>query len=81
MTITPTKKQKDVVDLTDKGHFVVLGTAGSGKTTMAILRAVYLAKLHPNEKVLLLTYNKALISYMNALESSFPENVKAENSG
>jgi DNA helicase IV len=30
-----------VLCLPAKGHFVVLGTAGSGKTTLAILRSAY----------------------------------------
>ncbi len=72
-------KQKDVVDLPDKGHFVVLGTAGSGKTTMALLRAKHLGNKFPNERVLLVTFNKALISYMRCLENGMPSNVDVRN--
>jgi ABC-type taurine transport system ATPase subunit len=36
---TPIGRQKDVLYLPTQGHFVVLGTAGSGKTTLAVLRA------------------------------------------
>ncbi|OLT30510.1 hypothetical protein BJF79_09565 [Actinomadura sp. CNU-125] len=50
----------------DHGHLVVLGTAGSGKTTMAIHRAVYLASEAPQSKgrTLLVTFNRALVTYL-----------------
>ena len=46
---TPVGKQADVVSLAPSGHHVVLGTAGSGKTTMAMLRAMFLAD--PNTRI------------------------------
>ena len=64
---TPKGKQKEVLAVPATGHMVVLGTAGSGKTTMAIHRAANLA--HPlnsnSGKVLLVTYNRALVAYLN----------------
>ena len=39
MAITLTGKQQEVLALPAKGHIVVLGTAGSGKTTIALYRA------------------------------------------
>lgn len=39
---TPIGRQKEVLYLPAKGHVAVLGTAGSGKTTLAILRSAYL---------------------------------------
>lgn len=41
--ITPKGKQKDVMALPTEGHFIILGTAGSGKTNIAILRSIHLA--------------------------------------
>lgn len=38
----PVGRQKEVLALPTAGHTVVLGTAGSGKTTLAIHRAAYL---------------------------------------
>ena len=56
----PEGDQVKVLCLSEKGHFVVLGTAGSGKTTLAIHRAAYLAKrTKTNHKVLLVTFNKS----------------------
>ena len=63
---TPVGHQRDVLYLPASGHIVVLGTAGSGKTTLALLRAAYLA--HPgtehHSKTLLVTFNRALVAYL-----------------
>lgn len=51
------------------GHTVVLGTAGSGKTTLAIHRAVYLANpttVHGG-RTLLVTFNRCLVAYLESL--------------
>lgn len=42
MAITLTGKQQEVLALPAKGHIVVLGTAGSGKTTMLCIVPVIL---------------------------------------
>ena len=63
----PIGRQKEVLYLPAQGHCVVLGTAGSGKTTMAILRAAYLSKLAPTQKVMLVTFNKTLVTYLESL--------------
>lgn len=59
--------QIEVLDLPPKGHNVILGTAGSGKTTLAIYRAYGLARLDENEKVLLVTFNTTLVKYLEAI--------------
>lgn len=70
----PIGKQLDVVHLATNQHNVVLGTAGTGKTTMAIHRAVHLA--HPatsnSGRVLLVTFNNALVSYLRFLNPPGP---------
>jgi len=71
----PVGRQKEVLYLPEEGHSVVLGTAGSGKTTMAILRAAYLANLHSGDKTLLVTFNRALVTYLNSLAPSELDNV------
>lgn len=68
--ITPTGKQEEVMALPAKGHIVVLGTAGSGKTTIALLRAHHLANIPNGGKVLLVTFNGALVEYMRGISSS-----------
>lgn len=77
---TPEGKQKEVLCLPERGHYVVLGTAGSGKTTLAIHRAAYLAKLTKSkEKVLLVTFNKSLVTYLNSLAENNLHNVDVRN--
>lgn len=68
---TPEGRQKEVLCLPEKGHYVVLGTAGSGKTTLAIHRAAYLARrIKTNQKVLLVTFNKSLVTYLNSISDN-----------
>jgi superfamily I DNA/RNA helicase len=66
---SPIGKQKEVVTLRPEGHAVVLGTAGSGKTTMAIHRAAFVADERADHggRTLLVTFNRALVTYLNHL--------------
>ena len=77
--ITLQGRQKEVLALDAHGHNVVLGTAGSGKTTLAVFRARYLSELFPQNRILLVTFNKSLISYLNAAYGKMPHNVTVEN--
>lgn len=65
----PIGVQKEVVALDPRGHVAVLGTAGSGKTTMAIHRAALLSDERvPNHgRTLLVTFNKTLLRYLDHL--------------
>lgn len=65
----PVGRQKEVLCLPARGHTVVLGTAGSGKTTLAIHRAVYLANPATDHagRTLLVTFNRCLVAYLEAL--------------
>lgn len=78
---TPEGRQVDVVYLNANRDQVVLGTAGSGKTTMAILRAAYLS--HPGTAhggaTLLVTFNKALAAYITALGAATTHRVDIRN--
>lgn len=78
MDIQPKGAQLDVLALEAKGHTVVLGTAGSGKTTMALMLAERNANLKDSPKVLVLTFNRALVAYMSAIKS-FKHGVIVEN--
>lgn len=79
MNIKPEGKQKDVMALPTKGHIVVLGTAGSGKTTIALLRAHHLAHIPNGGKVLLVTFNEALVKYMHGLSNNNSQKLVVEN--
>ncbi|MCK9595109.1 MAG: AAA family ATPase [Candidatus Omnitrophica bacterium] len=77
----PVGKQIEVLYLPAEGHVVVLGTAGSGKTTLAILRAVYLANPSTEHggRTLLVTFNKALVTYLKYLCAKELQSVRIEN--
>lgn len=76
---SPKGIQLEVLDLPPRGHNVILGTAGSGKTTLAIWRSMYLAKLNKNEKVLLVTFNTTLVKYLDAIAGTELVNVDVRN--
>ena len=65
----PLRKQREVLYLPVTGHSVVLGTAGSGKTTLALYRAAYLSApdMPHSGRTLLLTFNQALVTYLDHL--------------
>lgn len=77
----PEGKQREVLYLPETGHSVVLGTAGSGKTTLALYRAAYLSAndLPHSGKTLLLTFNRTLVTYLHHLKSTELQNVVIEN--
>ncbi len=62
------------------GHSVVLGTAGSGKTLLALLRAGYLsdARTSTSGRTLLVTFNNVLTKYLDhyARQSKNPLDVR-----
>lgn len=78
MNIKPRGKQAEVMALPAKGHIIILGTAGSGKTTIALLRAYHLSNLPDNNKVLLVTFNGALVEYMKGISDSPNTNLVVE---
>lgn len=75
----PLGKQLEVLYLPAKGHTVVLGTAGSGKTTMAMHRAVHLADSQAphSGKTLLLSFNNTLVRYFESFADLDSVNVDA----
>lgn len=77
----PIGRQKEVLYLPANGHTVVLGTAGSGKTTLAILRSLYLADPSTDHggRTLLVTFNKCLVTYMKRLAGTVQQPVFIEN--
>lgn len=77
----PVGRQREVLYLPADGHTVVLGTAGSGKTTLAILRSRYLADPGTDHsgRVLLVTFNKCLVSYLRALGGAKMASVDVRN--
>ena len=77
----PVGRQREVLYLPGQGHTVVLGTAGSGKTTLAILRSLYLAdpSTPHSGRTLLVTFNRCLVTYMEHLAGIFRWPVDVRN--
>jgi len=57
--------QRQLVDRSYAGPARVSGSAGTGKTIVALHRAVALARRHPEAQVLLTTFSKALANALN----------------
>ena len=76
----PIKKQREVLYMPSAGHTAVLGTAGSGKTTLALYRAAYLCEpsMPHAGKTLLLTFNKTLVTYLKFLKPTELQTVNVE---
>lgn len=79
MIPTPQGKQEEVMALPARGHIAVLGTAGSGKTTIALLRAHHLANIPNGGRVLLVTFNGALVEYMREISGIQSTRLVVEN--
>ena len=74
-------RQREIVYLAAEGHNVVLGTAGCGKTSMAIVRSSHLQQYctDPGDKSLLVTFNKMLVTYMKEIAGDLPSGLDVEN--
>lgn len=81
MKLTP--EQIQLAEFPSNGNYAIKGVAGSGKTSIGIHRISYLLENKcPDEddKILVLTYSKSLIKYLEFLyekfASSFPKQLK-----
>lgn len=62
-----TEEQLAVLSMPPEGHHVVLGTAGSGKTNLAVLRAVRLSQnLASSRPVKIIAFNNTLVKYIDS---------------
>ncbi len=74
-------EQNKIVTSKPNGAMAIKGVAGSGKTTISVYRARYLLdKYCPefNDKVLIVSYNKTLVSYIKAIYKSIPKSLEKE---
>jgi mRNA-degrading endonuclease RelE of RelBE toxin-antitoxin system len=58
--------QRELVEFDFTGPARVSGSAGTGKTIVALHRAVFLARTHPDARILLTTYSDALANALGA---------------
>ncbi|PTI97782.1 hypothetical protein BU019_12655 [Staphylococcus simulans] len=52
--------QTEILYVADNQNMVITGSAGCGKSLLAIYRIYWLSKVYPNDKIVLLTFNKAV---------------------
>lgn len=68
-------EQREIVEKDFSGPARISGSAGTGKTIVALHRAVYLARKHKDARVLLTTFSKVLAS---ALRKRLPKLISNE---
>ncbi len=81
-------EQRKIIELEPAGHSLVKGVAGSGKTTVAIRRIGFLKNhycLEEDDNVLLVTFNKTLLKYIqyqfdNLKDEEMTQNFFAQDS-
>ena len=72
-------EQKKLVQAPPAGQGLIKGVAGSGKTTVALHRALFLHRhycLTSEDRLLLVTFNKTLINYLKHLYEKIEEEFK-----
>ena len=73
--------QRNIVESKPKGHILVKGVAGSGKTTVALHRTLYLKQNYcpnPGDRILLATYNTSLRNYLKYCFENIAEESQAK---
>ena len=66
-------KQEQYAKSIGQGHQLIRGVSGSGKTVILIARAAYLRKIHPDWRILIVTYNRSLTRWIKeSLEEKIP---------
>lgn len=73
-------EQNRIIKQVSTGHSLIKGVAGSGKTTVALFKLFQMQKLKPNDRILIVTYNKTLIRYMEHLCTQYGLSINTSNS-
>lgn len=74
-------EQKRLIQAKPNGHVLIKGVAGSGKTTVAVHRIPFLLNhycFRADDNILLVTYNKTLVNYIQHLYEKVEEDNVAE---
>lgn len=69
-------EQKKIIQSRVMGHCLIRGVAGSGKTTVAVNRIPFLIENYcysSNDKILMVTFNRSLISYIRHIYSEIEQ--------
>lgn len=70
--------QTEILYVADNQNMVITGSAGCGKSLLAIYRIYWLSKVYPNDKIVLLTFNKAVNMDMKRKIEEIARNRKEE---
>lgn len=73
MSVKLDASQTKTLYLDDDRELLITGVAGTGKSIVAVYRAIYLAKKYPDKKILLTAYNRNLITKMEKDVQSIKE--------
>jgi len=71
MTVLDTRQEQHARSL-GSGHRILFGVAGSGKTVLLLARARWLARERPEQRTLLLCFNKVLAAWLAERISDCP---------
>lgn len=66
-------EQKKIIQSKSTGHSLIKGSAGAGKTTVAVNRIPFLIKNYcknSNDKILMVTFTKSLVTYIKNIYSN-----------
>ena len=69
-------EQQKLIKSKNMGHALIKGVAGSGKTTVAVHRIPFLLNNYcpnPDDKILMVTFNKSLTKYIDYIFHTIPE--------
>ena len=73
------EEQLDIINLPVTKDWVIKGAPGTGKTVMAIYRAGQASRISKGKPILMLVYNKPLMSFLStAVQGKYYENVQVE---
>lgn len=76
----PNVEQTKLIEAVPSGQSLIKGVAGSGKTTVALHRALFLHRNYctdPADRILLATFNRTLVNYLMYIYEKVEEKYKA----
>lgn len=71
-------EQTSILYLPKEQNLLIVGSAGTGKSLLAMYKSIYLAVSNPKEKILLLTFNKAVNNKIKEDCKKVCDNLKQE---
>ena len=69
-------KQESFAKQVPEGHYMVTGIPGSGKTVVLMSRAIHLIQEHPDWRILIVTYNRALADKLKEMLNEYVEKIE-----